>query len=136
MATGPYGVTRELEIAMSASTEWAREAACRGHDPTLWDVDHEKHKVRFRACAKCAKALRICRDCPVRDLCAAQAEGLADVATMRAGWVLVPEIEGGRGQVRPARPCPGCSLPVLRGPVARYCSTLCRRRAAGLDRPA
>jgi hypothetical protein len=125
----------EAAEAVDDNLEWITEAACCGHDPTLWDVDHERHKSQFRACAKCAQALRVCDRCPVRDPCALQAQRLTDVTTMRAGLAFVHFGAGKCDQVRPARQCAGCRLPVLGKPSARYCSTVCRQRAVSRPWP-
>ncbi len=114
----------------SASVNGSSGAACLGCDPTLWDLDHENHRVQFDRCAKCAEALRICTGCPVRARCAVVAGQLADVYTIRGGWALVcNNTSDPTGTAVPANGCELCGLPVLRGGNQRHCSIRCARWA-------
>lgn len=108
------------------------DAACRRHDPTLWDIDHAVHSSVLGRCEKCALALRICQTCPLRQRCRDEAIRHGDVYTIRGGWALVP-VAPRRPERRavPAPQCGHCSLPVLRGHGATFCSALCARFHTG-----
>ena len=93
------------------------DAACLGHDPTLWDVDHSNHAAILGRCAKCMHAVAICRSCPVRAWCQEQAARQADIYTIRGAWALVPDAPRRQHpQAVPASACGHCRLPVLRRP--------------------
>jgi len=104
------------------------DAACRGQDPTLWDLDHETHRGLSHRCVKCQAALALCQRCPVRRRCADEAVATHDVYTIRGGWPMVlVASRRPRHQSAPAVQCVQCGLPVLRGARARFCSTICGR---------
>jgi hypothetical protein len=106
--------------------------ACRGQDPTFWDLDHQVHTSLFARCDKCARAVAICTGCPVRLACRADATRFGDVHTIRGGRALAST---SFGRPEPVPECEVCGLPVLRGRRARCCSVLCTRiRAAAARR--
>jgi hypothetical protein len=107
--------------------------ACRGQDPSLWDVDHDVHTSLLSRCAKCARAVQICTSCPIRQACGADAVRCRDVATIRGGRALGFTAAG---QIAPVPNCGFCGLPVFRGRCARYCSALCTRMRASAVRNA
>ena len=111
---------------------WLERAACAQHrDPTLWDVDHVRHMHLVDRCGKCAEALRVCDGCPVRRECGAAAEQCGEVEVLRGGWALVAgRRDRRRSRAHSAARCAQCTLPVLRGALARYCSAVCARRGA------
>jgi len=112
------------------------DAACLGHDPTLWDVDHSNHAAILGRCAKCMHAVAICRSCPVRAWCQEQAARQADIYTIRGAWALVPDAPRRQHpQAVPASACGHCRLPVLRGHGAAFCSAACASPHHLRDRP-
>lgn len=51
--------------------DWRSRAACREHDPSLWDVEKLYGPgAQKRMQERTAKAKSICATCPVRDKCA------------------------------------------------------------------
>lgn len=63
---------------VSTAGDWRDDAACRTADPAWFDPLDESEIPRMRgqvqALPRIARALRVCRTCPVRARCAAEAD--------------------------------------------------------------
>lgn len=68
-------------------------AACAGHPEPLWDAPLDgEHEIQTTA--RHARALAVCRSCPIRSECAAQIDVRVDDGVR--GGILLPTIRDGK----------------------------------------
>ncbi|HET8681271.1 MAG TPA: WhiB family transcriptional regulator [Micromonosporaceae bacterium] len=109
--------------------DWRDQAACNGRDPALWDLD-------TRGTGRHA-AQAICRGCPVRPECLADAVGHRATGVIRGGWPMPsdslkwPKLAAA-GRAPGSRGCAGCGMPPARRHL-RWCLDPCRPRCGTSD---
>lgn len=94
---------------------WQNKAACGGQDPAMWETPSGALGPGRAELAR--RAMAICRTCPVRAECHADAENAPPLGMIRAG---IPYTEAGN----PTKTCIVCGRYILSSrPNSIYCES-------------